>query len=64
MSPNPEPDPQSPSLHGITDERELDWLLSLATTLQAQQRYLQKESRSEVTAGHHPSEPGRSVKNS
>jgi len=50
MPSNPRPNPQGPSVDGIADERELDFLLSLATALQAQQRHLRNESPSEVTA--------------
>jgi hypothetical protein len=50
MTSNFEPDPQGRLGKGVVSEWDLDWLLSLATALQAQQRHLQSESSSKVTA--------------
>jgi len=44
-----EPNPQGALSKGVADEWDLDWLLSLATALQAQQRHLQSESSFEGT---------------
>jgi hypothetical protein len=47
MPSNFERDPEGPLGKGAVGEWDLDWLLSLAKALQAQQRHLQSESSSE-----------------
>jgi hypothetical protein len=46
----------------IVGEWDLDWLLSLATALQAQQRHLQSESSFKVTTERHVSDSRPVVK--
>jgi hypothetical protein len=51
-----EPNPQGPLSKGVVGEWDLDWLLSLATALQAQQRHLQSESSFKGTTEQHRSD--------
>ena len=63
MPANFEPNQQDPWVEGIADEIELDALLSLASTRQAQRRHLEDESRSEVTPELQLSDGCRIAKN-
>lgn len=62
MPSNFEPDPQGALGKGVAGEWDLDWLLSLATALQAQQRHLQSDSSFKVTTEQHLSDSHPAVK--
>jgi len=57
-----EPNPEGPLGKGVAGEWDLDWLLSLATALQAQQRHLQSESNPTETTEQHLSDSGPAAK--
>ena len=62
MPGNFEPNPQGSLGEGVMSEWDLDWLLSLATALQAQQRHLQSESSFKETTEQDLSDSRPAVK--